>query len=99
MHMVDITLQLGGAVVFLSSWNRTRFFRKAGLYGITLYPCKVNIPISDDGELASGLYFATTETDRNLAKAGKVMFKDSLGVLSGKPASLTQLAANVRALS
>lgn len=92
-HRSKATSELGGIVTEISSWCRRRFLKKAGSYGISLYPISFSLPLTAEGTFPAGVYFATVG-DQPLSRAGKVIFKDSIGLLS-KGGSITQHTANV----
>ena len=92
-HRSKGAIKLGGMVTVISSWCRTRFLETAGVHGIVLYPISFSLPLTADGTFPAGVYFATVG-DQPLSQAGKVIFKNSIGLLS-KGGSIIRHATNV----
>ena len=92
-HRSKAAIELGGIVTLVSSWCRRRFLDKAGAHGISLYPVSFSLPLTADGTFPAGVYFATVG-DQPLSQAGKVIFKNSIGLLS-KGGSIIRHATNV----
>lgn len=93
-HRLLTTIALGGSVVIVSSWCRARFIQKCGKFGLALLPLVLQLPFTSVDTVDTGFQFAYSSTSPNLPGAGKVFFKDSLGMID-KSAEPLALHANV----